>query len=173
MAIKTTGLAILAMFVLAADSAVFAQTPGPARPDVGLFGRKAEPKTVQTLDISASVLESYDDDVYADGGTINPVVPPTSGFFTNFDASANYGWQGRHTQFGATGGSAVRYYHDLGNVQLMNYTAGVGLSSQFTDRTSVFVNQSTSYSPSYLYRLFPDLAQPVPGSVHRPRPTTA
>ncbi len=154
--------------VLAGSATASAQTIELSRPYAGLFGRKAEAQTVHSLDLTAVVVEAYDDDVFADtiGGS-NPLFAPTSGYYTMLQGNANYTWQRPRTQFGATVASVVRYYHtdELKQLDVTNFTAGAGFSSQFTERLALFVNQTVSYSPSTLYRLFPDITQAAPGEV--------
>jgi hypothetical protein len=163
--------AALVACVLGSDKPAFAQTIETSRPFVGLFGRKAEPQTVHSLDLSAVIVEAYDDDVLAEttGGT-NPLFAPTSGYYTMFQGNANYSWQRARNQFGATAASVLRYYHnhDLKHMDVTNFTAGAGYSSQFTERIALFLNQTVSYSPSVLYRLFPEVDQPGPGDVPSP-----
>ncbi len=71
---------------------------------------------------------------------------------------------GTRVQLAATSGSAWRYYpsESTGNA---SHTAAIGLSAQFTKRTSLSVNQTAAYSPSYLYGLFPSVTVPAPGDV--------
>jgi hypothetical protein len=163
---------VLLASVLAGVVPASGQTIEVSRPYAGLFGRKAEPKSVHSLDLTGVFVEAYDDDVFADGiGGGSPLFAPTSGYYTMLQGGANYTWQRSRTQFGATAGSVMRFYHnkELKQFDVTNFSAGAGLSSQLSERDSVFVNQAVSYSPSTLYRLFPEVNQAAPGDV----PTSA
>jgi hypothetical protein len=164
----TLGAFGFALVMLGGEVSVLAQqTADLSRPYQGLFGRRAQAPSPQTLDITAVLVEAYDDDVYGDMASLNPLVPRMDGYYTMLQADANYGWQVPRRQFGASAGSVFRYYHghDLKHVDVTNFNAAVGGSTQFTERTSFFVNQTMAYSPSYLYRLFPGVDQLGPGDV--------
>jgi hypothetical protein len=60
---------------------------------------------------------------------------------------------GGHWQLNVTSGSNVRYYGDLNQVIVTNYSGGVGLSAQLTRWTSLSLNQSAAYAPSLVYGL--------------------
>jgi hypothetical protein len=171
--------ATIAVLVLTAGSAAFAQSSGSATPYKGLFGGASDQRSVGTglnqphheLFLTATGAVAYDDDVYADVVNIgNRVVPPTSGYYPMLLAEADYMWQGRRVQIGATGSSTLRYYSDLQEVRTLSHTGGLGLSAQFARRTTLFANQTVAYSPSYLYTLFPSVSVPGPGEVPTPAP---
>ena len=77
-------------------------------------------------------------------------------------ADGSYNWRGKKSQFGVSGGTALRYYSE-GRVLDAAYTAGVGFSTEFARRTTIFANQTVAYSPSYLNGLFPSLSPLDPG----------
>src|SRR4249919_1805054 len=71
---------------------VAAQTTGSARPFHGaLFGALRTENTPQTLDVSAMLLEAYDDNLFATlGGTVDPRSRPARGFYTMLLPGVNY-----------------------------------------------------------------------------------
>jgi hypothetical protein len=123
-----------------------------------------EAATDHRVDVTATIAEVYDDDVYAEGGpSLNPLAQRTSGYYMMMEGSGTYGWYGRRVQVGSTASSMLRYYHTQRDVDLISFSGGFGVSANFTERTRLFVNQSAAYSPSYLYGLFPTLDPPGPG----------
>ena len=131
MNIRKVGPLVCSVFLLAGAPAV-AQTAGSAQPYQGLFGTREDASARTTLDVTATLAAAYDDDVYADlGSVIAPTVQQSSGYYTMLLAGADYGWRGRRTTVGATASSALRYYSDLEQVQSVSHTAGVGFSAQF------------------------------------------
>jgi hypothetical protein len=99
---------------------------------------------------------------------VNALLRFASGFFTAFVPELRYESRGENLSFGATGGTSIRYYNDLGQLTVVNESAGVGMSAKITHRTGLFLNQAVSYSPSYYYGLFTPLDQPVIGGVIPP-----
>jgi hypothetical protein len=65
--------------------------------------------------------------------------------------------------FGATAGSALRYYSRVDEIKTASHNAGLGLSARLPGQTTLFVNQTAAYSPSYFYHLFPAVTAPSPG----------
>ncbi len=121
-----------------------------------------DPDAPQRLDVNFGVAEGYDSDVLADLGTIGQN-QPLGTYYTEFQASGEYQWQGERVQAGASAASTMRYYHELSEFGNVSESAGAGFSAQLAPRTRLFVNGTAAYSPSYLYGLFPTLTQPVPG----------
>jgi hypothetical protein len=142
-----------------------AQTTGSARPFHGaLFGANRPDDSTQRLNISVSLLEAYDDDVFGTtGGSANPSTRQVGGYFSMLQPSLDYQWKGRRAQVGISEASALGYYPQLGEVRSISHTAGAGVSVQFAEKTRLFLNQSAAYSPSYLFGLFPNAAEPLPG----------
>ena len=138
------------------DRPAFAQSVGTDRPYRGLFRGDSDTSSRHRLDLSLGAAEAYDDDLLADTGSgISSTSTPVSGFYTMFLTDVSYAWQGTHVQLAASSGSAWRYYpsESAGNG---SHTAAIGLSAQFTKRTSLSVNQTAAYSPSVLVRAFPE-----------------
>jgi hypothetical protein len=142
-----------------------AQTTGSARPFHGsLFGTHESANSTQKLDVLALVLEAYDDNLFATlGSTVDPRSRQVGGFYTMLQPGINYTLSHRRMQVGVTEASAVGYYPDFHEVKSISHTAGAGLSVQASQRTSIFVNQTAAYSPSYLYGLFPTQPDIAPG----------
>lgn len=143
-----------------------AQTTGSSRPFRGaLFGANRADNSTQRLDVSVTLLEAYDDDVFGTtgAGQVNPGTRQLGGYFSMLQPTLDFRWAGRRAQFAATEASALGYYPQLGEVRSISHTGGVGVSVQFARRTTLFLNQSAAYSPSYLFGLFPSTAGPAPG----------
>jgi hypothetical protein len=121
------------------------------------------------LNLNVTFLEAYDDDVTDAGPGIGSNISQLSGYYSMLSAGADYAWQGRKTQVGITGSSALRYYDDLQAVKLAGSSVGAGFSTNLTQRTKWSLNQTLAYSPSYFYGLFPATTPPEVGDL----PSTA
>jgi len=133
-----------------------------SRPYRGIFGERQYGSPAETLDATLTVVEAYDDNLLAESGGVNPSTPAIGGFYTMLGADGAYEWRGRRTQFGATAGTVLRYYHDS-NEFVPSGAAGIGFSTVFARRTNLSVNQTFAYSPSYLTGLFPSVTPPSAG----------
>jgi hypothetical protein len=143
-----------------------AQTTGSSRPFRGaLFGANRVDNSAQRLDVSVLLLEAYDDDVFGTtgGSQVNPGTRQVGGYFTMLQPAFDFQWSGRGAQFAATEASALGYYPELREVRSISHTGGVGVSVQLGSGTTLFLNQSAAYSPSYLFGLYPSTAEPAPG----------
>jgi hypothetical protein len=140
---------------------LFAQTSAQ-QPFRGSGNSAKGPDPKETLDLSVRVIEAYDDNLLADVAQVTPGSAAVGGFYSMFASDASYNWRGRRSQFGATGGTVVRYYNDTRTFNTSG-TAGIGFSTELARRTSLFANQSVAYSPSYLYGLFPTVTTVAPG----------
>ena len=82
-----------------------AAAQNPSRSFGGLFGGRSgsqqQPK--QSLDLSLTVLEAYDDNILAEQGGVNPSAPAIGGWYTMFGGDGAYQWNGRRSQFGVDG----------------------------------------------------------------------
>src|SRR5262245_35485517 len=130
----------------------------PDRPYRALFGHGSPGTEGQSLDVSAVVVEAYDDNLYADTGTVLPGTPPVTGYYTMLQSSGDYAWTARRVQLGVTAASAFRYYGQVGDVISVSQNAGIGVSTALSRRLTLAVNESFAYSPSYLSRLFPGVS---------------
>jgi hypothetical protein len=153
-----------------------AQTTGSSRPFRGaLFGANRVDNATQRLDVSVSLLEAYDDDVFGTtgGGQVTPTTRQIGGFFSMLQPSFGYQFKGRRAQVGITEASALGYYPEVGEVRSISHTAGAGMSVQISGQTKLFVNGTAAYAPSYLFGLFPSTAAPVPGEAISAAPNYA
>jgi hypothetical protein len=157
-------ISFLCLCVLASATPALAQPAIGERPFRGLFGSARGPVASQTLDFTASVTEAYDDDVLADTGTtFEPVGEErVSGFFTSLAPSLRYQALGRTAQFNVNVASAFAHYPHLSGLRSISHSGAVGTAFQL-GRTRLMFNQTMAYSPSYLYDLFPSVAEPAPG----------
>jgi hypothetical protein len=156
-------VAATALLVLAPVRAFAQLSP---RPYQSLFSDGADTNATvhHSFDMSLSVIAAYDDDALpAATPGIDPTGGTLSGYNTTYSGSAQYAWQGRHMQAGFSGQSTVRHYTDP-NDYIASHSAAAGFAAQFARRTSLFVNQTASYSPPYLFGLFPTLQTPLPGT---------
>ena len=157
-----TGAVILCL-TGAADSSALAQAPVAERPSGGLFGSRREGTTGPKLDLSATLVQAYDDNLLAESGSISPGSPTLSGHYTALQTGSYFAWAGKNVQFGLTGASAFRYYSSVGEVQAVGHSGGVGLSASLARRTTLAINQEAAYSPSYMFGLFPGVDELGPG----------
>jgi hypothetical protein len=138
----------------------------PPRTPQGLFGGIRPDETAsKRLDFTVSVIEGYDDDV---PDPLRPTLDPSGlqsgGFSTGVDATGTFTWRGPRSEFGANVSSTLRHYA-AGEVQgNLGHSAGVGFSRQVAARTTLSVNQSATYSPTYMYGLFPVESSTAPGA---------
>jgi hypothetical protein len=154
--------------MLCVASAAAAQTTGSSRGYRGLFGGSgADPGARHSLSTVFSVLAGYDDN--ATGAELGqPDVLPTllqSAFYSGPTATLNYTFNGRRLQLATSGGTSAQYYVKQNKLIPVGHFGAAGLSFQPSQRTTVFVNQSVSYAPSYAYALTPEVGQPFPGEV--------
>jgi len=157
--------AIVATPATEASAQATAQRQGPT----GLFGASnSDAGARQTLDLTLSSTQGYDSDLGPKPGTATVLGGPEStGYSTLLVGGGEYAWQIRRVQLRATGTSTMRYLRPLDDLyastRSLSHTAGVGLFARLPKRTSLLVNQTATYSPSYLYNLFPQAPSSVPG----------
>jgi hypothetical protein len=163
----TIGL-FVASGVLVDATLACAQGMRSDRPFRALFGRGNAGTGGQTVDLSATMVEAYDDNLLAEVGGVTAGSPAVGGQYTMVQAGGKYSWIARRVEIGITGASAFRSYN-LGTIRSVSQSAGFGLSATLPGRTQLAVNQSAAYSPSYLAGLFPSLADPGLGDT---RPTS-
>jgi hypothetical protein len=154
------GVLLLASCVPAA-----AQSTGSSRPFQGaLFGPQSTKTSSTSLDASGLLLQAYDDNLFATlGEGVDPRSRPASGFYTMLLPGIDYRFAHPRWQVGVTGLSALGYYPDLHEVRSISHNGGAGFSAQLGRTTTLFVNQTAAYSPSYLYGLFPSAPDSTPG----------
>ena len=160
--VKFTSPALLAFAVAAASA-----TQALAQASVSQ-GRSKDAKARQKLDVTLSSTEGYDRDLAPDArSTVGLGGSELAGYSTMLVGAADYSLQRSRVQIRATGTSALRYYRPLEGLlssyyKSVSHTAGVGVSARLASRTTLLVNQTATYSPSYLYNLFarPTVAGP-------------
>jgi hypothetical protein len=129
----------------------------PARRTGGLFAREPEnPLIHHRLDLTVSAAEAYDSNVL---DLLNPViegpVSTASGFVSSFDPALSYAWRGNNAALTIDGGTRVRHYaNQQGLVALYNF-GGVAFIKGLSRRTTLFLHQSASYLPDYLFVTVP------------------
>jgi len=143
------------------------QTPAPpVRQPQGLFGGVRPDAAAKTrLDLSASVIEGYDNDVPV---SLRPLIDPSNlqsgGFSTALSTSAAYAWRNARTQVGVNANSLVRHYADLGETQSLGSSVGVGVSTRVPGHMTLLANQTAAYAPAYISGIFPTGAVVEPGT---------
>jgi hypothetical protein len=149
-------------------SLAYAQTRPSDRPYRALFGRGHQGTTGHNIDVSATLSQAYDDDLFADAGSVSPGGAVVSGQYTMLQTAADYAWSTQRLQLGITGASAFKYYAQGADIQSVSHSGGIGMSVAVRNRTQLALNASGAYSPSYLSNLFPSVedarlgdAQPV------------
>jgi hypothetical protein len=152
-------------FAVLSPPAALAQGGGAARPYRGLFGGGEGRSGGDGLNLTATLVEAYDDNLLAESGPASPDAPAVSGFYTMLQAGTDFSWSTPRLHIGASSTSAWRYYDPSGQVRNVSHSAGFGFGATVSERTRLFVNQSIAYSPSYLFGLFSDVAvgTPTPG----------
>jgi hypothetical protein len=78
--------------------------------------------------------------------------------------------RGERLQLALSAGTNVRYYNDPGDLTALNNYGTVALNAQLGGRTSLYLNQTFSYTPTSLYGLFATVDAPVAGEVAAPSP---
>jgi hypothetical protein len=154
----------LGLVALSAPAAL-AQTPigGAFRPVFG--GASPGSASGTSLNLTFDLAEAYDDNVLSDPGGISLAGVQASGFYTVVTPQVALAARGDRVQLFVTGGSGARRYQDSQNFVVTNHSVATGLSAQFSKQTTMSLNQSVGYTPSYLYGLFASLAPPLPGDV--------
>lgn len=141
---------------------------------MSLFGPHETERVPQALDVSAYMLEAYDDNLFATlGPVVDPNARPVSGFYTMLMPGVDYRLTRRAFRLAVTEMSALGYYPDLHEVKSISHNLGAGFSAEAGKRTTILVNQTVAYSPSYLYGLFPKGSTVSPGDTAPDAPNFA
>lgn len=154
------------VLLLSSSVPALAQTTGSARPfRQSLFGSHGNETSTQRLDVSGLVLEAYDDNLFATlGSTVDPRSSQLGGYYTMLQPTVDYKLTERRVQVGITGASALGYYPDFENdLRSISHNAAAGVSVQAARKTTILLNQTAAYSPSYFYALFPTNPDITPG----------
>jgi hypothetical protein len=159
----------VAAIIAAAAPRVLAQGSGPRQGSNGLFGGPSDAKAHQKLDLTLSSTQGYDSEMLPDvGAPIGLGGPESTGYSTMVVGAADYVWQVSRVQVRASGTSALRYNRPLDNplyssFRSVSHTAGVGIFARLPKRTTMLINQTATYSPSFLFNLFPQAEATIPG----------
>jgi hypothetical protein len=156
----------IAAAILCTALSAHAQGGGATRPYRALFGGStANPDVHHSFDVTASVEAAYEetDTRTSDLADLSPFF--RGGAFSGFSTGVSYAWQGKRWQVGATGSTNSRYYLESGEFVSVGHSAGIGFSTQLGERGRLFANQSVSYSPSYMFGIYPSVDEAMPGAV--------
>jgi hypothetical protein len=145
-------------------SGAFAQQS--ARPYRSLFGGVSSGTDRDNDWMMFTITEAYDQNVLGDVNAPIQQALERGGVFTELTAEMNYRATGRRVQFASTGGTNFRYYGDQDRLLGVGHHVGAGLTITLSPQTSLSLNQTAAYSPSYLYGLFAAIAAPGPGQVN-------
>jgi hypothetical protein len=165
--VKRFGASVICLCCSSVCLAAQATSGGASR---GLFGRGSSGTDGQSVDVSATLVEAYDDNLLAERSVPSPLIPALSGYYTMLQTDGSYAWSSRKVQFGAKGASAFRTDAGLDQVKGISHSGGAGLSALLPGRLRLAVNQSVAYSPSYLFGLFPGANDPGLGSTRPAAP---
>jgi hypothetical protein len=150
------------LLLLCCAARTFAQTNVSA-PHGALFGPGDDRAARHKLDLSFSLTEAYDDNAPRELQFVGAADTLFGGYSTMFNGSADYRLAKPRVQFGATAASTIRYFNEIDEFRSTSHTGAVGFNARLTDRTTLLVNQTVAYAPSYFYGLFPYDAAQIPG----------
>lgn len=159
---RRCGLLALAV-LLGCVPPAFAQAEG--RSYQGLFSGASAGTDRAPASLQVTVAEAYDQDVLGAAGSV-PIALEPNRLFTQLTADLSYRVAGRNVQFASTAGANFRYYSEQDQVVGVGHHVGAGLSANLSRTTSLTLNQTVAYAPSYLYRLFASVAPPEPGQTN-------
>lgn len=160
--------AAVVLMALLGSGSVFAQTRTTPRSYRSLFGGAASGDERVPSALSLTFAEAYDGNVLGEARVPLATAFQASGFFTEMTADVTYRTAdtGRRVQFASSAGTNFRYYSQQDEVLGIGHYAGAGLVANLSNDTVLRVNQTITYIPSYLYKLFVDVASPELGEVH-------
>lgn len=153
--------ALLVSIVFAADA-----TPGQGQTRTGgLFGAtRSDTRTDDFFNVTFGMSEAYDTDVPAEfRGQASQRGPQNGGFSTMLTASLDYANRGRRGALTSNAQTAFRYYQAASDVSSVSHSAAIGGRLELSGSSSLSLQQTAAYSPSYFYQLFPGLAPPELG----------
>jgi len=155
-------IVVAAVCVCAFAAAADAQTAERRVPQ--LFGRVPSHGD-QQLNVSASSMGAYDDDVIAalQSGSVDPRTQK-SGTYNELATQVAYAKQGRRLLFGVSESSTLRYTPSLRDLSGMQHVGAIGLSGTL-GKTRIRLNQTLGYSPYYSFAPQQSLFELEPGRV--------
>ena len=151
---------MMGVALLSGNGVVTAQTRTGSSAVFG-EGSGAAPATVA---VSMTVAEAYDQDLLADAGAAPQPTLQASGSYTWLAPQVTVRTHGSRVQWNVFGVSSLRYYPSFAQAVATNFSVGVGLSAKTGQHTTVTVNQSLNYAPTYLYALFAGATTVAPGA---------
>jgi hypothetical protein len=89
----------------------------------------------------------------------------SGGYSSSLAAVADFQRDRRVASITGAGVASFRHYQRVNRVQPVSHTAALGATLRLPRRTTIELNQTAAYAPSYLYQLFPSSASPAPGDV--------
>ena len=156
----------LACMTLMTATPVFSQGSAAPRPSGGLFGAtRSDVGGRDRLNVIFDVSEALDSELPPElRSRVLLGDPQSGGLSTMLTASADYARSRRRVQLAGTALTAFRYSQRLDQVAAVSHSAGLGASVRLPKQGSLQIDQTASYSPSYLYQLFPTTPLTVPGA---------
>ncbi len=124
----------------------------------GLFGTtRSHPKDHDWLDVGGTVGAALDTSIPPELRDFVPVsnFPLAGGSSTMLLGAADYARNRKHLQIVATGFGAYRYDRAIDRFSTVSQNARFGAVMRLPARTSLQVDQGITYSPPYLYQLYP------------------
>lgn len=156
----TTPIAAIAITLAAASASAQTLASSPQRPTQGLFG--SAPRGNQTLDVSASVVGAYEDNVVpgseSGAGGLDDITQESAAY-NGVNTTVTYAKQSRRVAVSLAGGSSIRYYPALSDVAGMYHGAAGGFAFQL-GHTKVSVTQKLRWAPYYNIMSTPQLFEP-------------
>jgi len=123
------------------------------------------------LDVTAALSEALDSEAPPElRSRIQQGSPQSGGFSSMLTAAADYERNRRRGDVTAQLFTALQYSPKLGRVVALTHSAGAAATLRFSGRSSLELAQTADYSPAFLYRLFPTVAEPNAGDVAPPAP---
>jgi hypothetical protein len=160
--VLSLGLRLTAAVALAGVAArpAAAQTTRPLPVYHGVFGPdEHDDRRPSSFDVNWALYSADDDNslVGADAGQSGR--PQSGGIYSGATMSATYRRQAENRgSLTISGGTAARYYGDLGQVVTTRYSGGLGLDSLVSRSWRLQLSESASYSPFYNIALAPAAA---------------
>jgi hypothetical protein len=148
-------IALYCVCVLGSTSPLFAQRTGG-----GLFGAtSADASDGHQLNATVVLAEGLDSETPVSlRGQVPQMGAQFAGWSTAVDAAGEYDNVARGRRLRATGQTSFRYYRTDDAPTFASHSLAVGAQFNLPARSSFEFNQTTAYSPSYFYQLFPSAA---------------
>ena len=169
--LATRALIVAASLFMAAASPAYSQGPAPRTPATGgLFGAtRSDVGKRDKLNFTFQLAEGWDSELPPDVNSRLSRGLDSGGFSTVLQASSDYSHNRKRVQLTGDASTAFKYYQSLDRVEAVSHSAALGASVKLP-KGSWRLEQSASYSPSYLYQLFPatssepELGESVPAT---------